>query len=1123
LQGLGLGKYAGAFEDHEIDLDALPHLTEPMLVQLGLPIGPRAKVLAAVARLATQPAPDAASLKEAPVAEPAPPAPPRHAERRQMTVMFCDLVDSTRLASALDPEDFTALMQAYQTACATVIARYEGHVSQYRGDAIEAYFGWPAAQEDAAERCVRAALEIVAEVAKVRSHEPLAVRVGVSTGVVVIGESGRDGDPTAPSGAVGDTPHIAARLEALAAPNTVVISEATSRLISARFDQEALGPKHLKGIAEPVAAFRVHGVREDSSRFQAAHAAALTPLVGRRTELALLQHRWRDAKEGEGQAVYIAGVPGIGKSRIVHELEQWIGGDPYFSLRFQCLPHHTQSAHFPVIQQLRRLARIAPEDPAPVRLRKLERLLARAADPLDQALPFVAELLSIETGVRQPFAGLNSLQVKVRTQYALADLLLGLAARRPVLCLVEDAQWIDPSTRELIEAVVDRIGKARILLVVTHRPETQLRTSAHGNVSALTLSRLGKSDVSEMARLALRERPVPGALLERIIEESDSIPLFVEELARGVLESGSSAVHQAGAAMAASWSVPASLRDSLMARLDRAPQARSVAQTAAVVGREFSYDILLRISGLADADLDASLEHLQRSEIVQRIDAGPSPRYAFKHALLRDAAYESLLRSNRRAIHASVAAAIERDRPDVVAGHPELLAYHYGLAGNAATAIRYWLLGGQRARNRSANAEAVGQFRHALELLDSLPDSPERGRTELEAQLALGLCFIALHGYAADDTRRAFERACVLSAELGESRKEVQALFGLWGHNWMRAQHDRAIELAETLLQRAELLRDPTALVVGHRAIGSTLFTLGDFVPARAHLERSIAVVPQASSRDLALAYAVDPRIAAQLVLAWDLWVLGYPRSALEQVLQAFDQAMRLADPYTLAFAHYIASAVRLLRGEAQDALAHADRSLALSTEYGINLYALYSRFGRGCALALLRQPDLALTEIRAGIEQADRSNLGYLRGFMLGWLATVQAEVGDAVTALATVDDALRRIDAASGRAWEAELHRLRGDLLLAGRAEAFDEAEASYRNAIALARRQSAHALELRAATAAARLLHRRGRDAEASALLNPVYEWFTEGHDTADLQAASAALDALQHPSARRVAPA
>jgi class 3 adenylate cyclase/tetratricopeptide (TPR) repeat protein len=1111
LQGVGLGKYAKAFADHEIDFEALPHLTEKMLEELGLPIGARAKLLAAIARLASSPAPAAASAG-GDRADTEPAVPLRQAERRQITVMFCDLVNSTKLSRELDPEDYKSVMEAYQSACGPAIAHLGGHISQYRGDGIEVYFGWPAAQEDAAERAVRAGLAIVAAVKASASPRPLSVRVGISTGIVVISE-GSGGDPSIPSGAVGDTPNIAARLQALAGPDEVVIAESTSRLISGLLDQEPLGPQPLKGIAEPIRAFRVRQVREDSSRFQAAHPAALTPLVGRRTELALLQQRWRDACEGEGQVVYISGVPGIGKSRLVHELEQWIGAEDHFSLRFQCLPHHTQSALFPVIQQIQRLAKVAPEDAAEVRLEKLRALLALTTDRVDKALPFIAELLSIPTEPRYAPPGLTALQVKVQTLFALVDLLLDLATRRPVFCLVEDAQWIDPSTQELLDLLMDRIGRARLLLVVTHRPETQTRVGAHSNVSALNLSRLRRSDVAEMAQLALREHAVSTGMLQRVIDESDSIPLFIEELARGIVESAlPERVADEARPPAASWSVPEALRDSLMARLDRAPQARSVAQIAAVVGREFSYELLLRISSLDRAELDLALAHLQRSEILRLIDSDPTARYAFKHALLRDTAYESLLKSSRRELHAAVARALEEESPDIVAAQPELLAYHYGLAGDAGSALRFWMLGGERARSRSANHEAAGQFQKALECLAALPETAARGRTELEIQLALGLCFIALRGYSSDDTRNAFERAGTLSAQLGEPQKEIQALFGLWGHYWMRARHDRAIELAETLLVRAELLRDPVAVVVGHRAIGSTLFTRGDFLRAQEHLERAISLAGQTDAAGLSMAYAVDPRIAAQLVLAWDLWILGYPARALDSVLQALDLAVQRADPYSVAFAYYVTSAVRLLRGEGAAALEHAERSLALSSEHRIGLYALYSRFGRGCALAQTGQGEQALAEIRKGIEDAVRSQLGYLRGFMLGWQATVQAATGDPDSALATIDDAFKHIDDVAGRAWEAELLRLRGDLLLAARPDAAAEAERCYRDAITVAQGQRARSLELRAATALARLLRGKGRGAEARRVLAPVHDWFSEGFDTADLREAKALLDEL-----------
>jgi class 3 adenylate cyclase/tetratricopeptide (TPR) repeat protein len=1093
LRGLGLGQYASAFEDHQIDSDSLPYLTDSMLERIGLPVGPRVKLLAAISELAPRQTGRDERTQGGAIER-------RQAERRQITVMFCDLVDSTRLAGSLDPEDFGRVMQAFQHACGTIIERHEGHVSQYRGDAIEAYFGWPAAYEDASERAVRAGLEVTEAVKAIAGPEPLQVRVGISTGMVMVSESGL-GDPSKPSGAVGEALHVAARLQALAVPNSVVIAETTSRLISARFEREDLGLQSLKGVAAPVRAFIVRHVREDTTRFQAAHAAALTPLVGRRTELAFLQERWRDAKDGEGQTICISGMAGIGKSRIIHELEERIKSEPHFTLSLQCLPHCMQSPLFPVIQQIERLADLASEDSDAVKLQKLEKLLSLATVPVDNALPLIAEMLSIPIEGQDALPGQSAQQRKTQTLFVLVEFLLGLGAKRPVLCVIEDAQWIDPSTQELLDLAAGQIEEARILLVVTHRPEY---SGVRGNVSGLSVTRLGRRDLAEMARLALRDQTVSPAVMKRIMEDSDSIPLFVEELARGAIEAGGidePGMDNSRTASSASL-VPDSLRDSLVARLDRAPQARKVAQMAAVIGREFSYDMIRSVSSLAHSELDATLAHLEQSEIVHLIDSRASPRYAFKHALVRDAAYESLLKSSRAEIHAKVATVLEKERPDTVTGQPELLAYHYGMAGNAEFAALYWLSGGRRARSRSANLEAIFQFQKALEFLELLPSSPERLSKELEIQLLLGLCFIALRGYSSDDTRKAFERARSLSVEIGEPRNEIQATFGLWGHYWMRARHDRAIELGQTLLAKAEQLGDPLSLSVGHRVLGSTLFTLGDFARAREHLEQAVELRQRVASEESPLSYAVDPRIAGQLMLAWDLWVLGYPARAHHNAFQALGQAVEGADPYSIAFAHYVTSAVQLLRGQFQDSLAYADRSLAVSKEHGVNLYALYSRFGRGCALVNMRQPEQALIEIREGIEDARRSNLGYMRGFMLGWLATAQAEIGDAETALATIGEALQLIGDVSGRAWEAELRRLRGEILLALRRDAADDAERSYKEAIAVAKSQQARSLELRAATSLARLLRDQGRTKEAHAQLAEIFGWFTEGFDTADL---------------------
>jgi class 3 adenylate cyclase/tetratricopeptide (TPR) repeat protein len=1119
LQRLGLSKYAKAFEENEIDFDSLPYLSESMLIQIGMPVGPRAKVLAAVATL-TPLAHDRPIDPSLTATSVGPPLAPRPAERRQITVMFCDLVDSTEYATRLDPEEFKSLMYAYQSACRAVVERYEGHIAQYHGDGVEVYFGWPAASEDSAERAVRAGLDVVEAVKAIAGPQRLSVRVGISTGVVVISETGH-GDPSIPSSAVGNATYVAARLQALATSNSVIVAEATNRLISARFDREDLGPLKLKGIAEPVQAFRIQHIHEHSARFDAAPAVTLTPLVGRDAELALLRQRWRDANEGEGQIVYVSGVPGLGKSRIVYELEQGIEREPHFSFKFQCLPFHMQSAFFPVIQQLLRLSGLKAEDSDLIKLSKIERLLRRATRKFKSFTPFIANMLSVPTEPRYAPLEMTAVQVKVQILTVLVNLLVGLSGRRPVLCLVEDAQWIDPSTQELLDEVVGHIERSRILLVVTHRPEYQPALGAQGHVSALTISRLSRREVTEMTHLALRKQRVPNSVMQGIINKSDCIPLFVEELVRGVVEPPGAATRSGNDQKMdplASWSVPVSLRDSLVARLDRAPQGRAVAQIAAVVGREFTYEMLLRVSSLSRPELDSTLSHLRQCDIVQQIESGPLTRYAFKHALLRDAAYESLLNSTRREIHAKVGAAIEERSPETIEEQPEILAHHYSMAGVAELAARYWLAGGRRARSRSANLEATIQFQKALEFVRLLPDAPESGTAELEIQLSLGLCSIAVHGYSSDSARESFERARKLSTDAGDPNKEIQAIFGLWGHYWMIARHDRAIELSEALLDRAKRLNDPIALTVGHRALGSTLYTLGDFLGARLELELAAAPkrVVAINAPSLSLSYAVDPRIAAQLVLAWDVWILGYPEQARRHALEGLDRAKEQDNPYSIAFGHYVTSAVHLLRGEVGDALEHADLGLEVSREHRINLYVLYSQFARGCALAMMGQKQQAMMDIRAGIEQARRINLGHMRGFMSGWLAVVQIQTGDPEAALCTLDDTLKLINDVSGRAWEGELRRVRGDALLALRPGAVEEPARSYEEAIEIASKQCARSFELRATMSLARLLRREGRWDEAHRRLDAVLSWFSEGLETADLMNAQALRQALVSPS-------
>jgi class 3 adenylate cyclase/tetratricopeptide (TPR) repeat protein len=1115
LQELGLGKYAKAFEENEIDFESLPHLTAGMLERMGLPIGPRVKLLTAIAELRSSAHPESKRKTESTEGSGVEP----RRERRQVTVMFCDLVDSTKLARSLDLEDFRLVIQSYQRACGRIIERHDGHVSQLRGDGIEAIFGWPAAHEDSAERAVRTGLEVIEAVKTVDSPQPLSVRVAITTGMVVTGRE----EVSSSSGAVGGAFYIAARLQILAEPSSLVIADATKRLLSDRFELEDLGPQNLTGIVEPVHVFRVHNVRDDTSRFQAARATTMTPLVGRDTELAFLQQRWRDVKGGDGHTVFVSGMPGIGKSRIVYELESLIAGERHLTLHFQCLPHCMQSALFPVIRQIESLANLAPEDSNAVKLHRIERLLSRATNDVHRAVSFVAEMMSIprESG-HAPLAPTPQ-AMKTQTLLVLVELLLAVSTRRPVLCVLEDAQWIDPSTQELLDLLVGRVEKGRILLIVTHRPEYQLAPDIQGKASVLMITRLGRRDVAEMTRLAFRDHAASSAVTRRIIEESDSIPLFIEELARGAIESGDfdqNELTHHRAEPRAPGLVPDSLRDSLVARLDRAPQARSVAQMAAVIGREFSYDMLQRVSSLSSSELDSTLAHLKQSEIVQLIDDRPPPRYVFKHALVRDAAYETLLMSSRREIHARIASILEQEWPDIVAGQPELLAHHYSLAGKAEFAVRHWLLGGRRARSRSANLEAIVQFQKALEFLRLLPDTPERTATELEIQLSLGLCFIAVLGYSADETRQSFERARSLSVDVGKPHREVQAIYGLWGHHWMRARHDRALELGETLLEKAERLDDPIIRMVGyralgrvaHRVMGSTLLTIGEFQSSRQHFEKTIALSTAKDERPLYDLYMVDPQAASLLLLSWNLWFLGYPDQSLSRVSEGLALARELRQPYTIAFALYMTSVVHLLRGDPESALASAEQCLEVSREQRFSLYILLSRISRARAIGELGRLGEARNEMKLALDDARRDGIGFMLPMMDSWLADVHAKSHDYDTALSIVEHTLTHIDDVTGRSWESELHRQRGEILLAFDPARADEAELSFRQALDVACRQSARSLELRAATSLANVRCTQQRRDEARDLIEPVYRWFAEGAETADVRHARKLLEAL-----------
>jgi class 3 adenylate cyclase/predicted ATPase len=1113
LDSLGLSQYARAFAENNIEYAILSDLTENDLRNIGVSsLGHRKKLLRAIEALTAARQPNGTTAEVSDVAA-MPPAAAQHreAEFRQITVMFSDLVGSTQLSEKLDPEDLQKLIDAYRRECSAAIRRYGGEAARYFGDGVMAFFGWPHAHEDDAVRAIHAALEIAAAVAKIPGPVTLSCRVGVCSGPVVVGEIG-DSD-TWSMDAVGETPNIAARLQTLAAANTVLISESTRRLVSAAFDFQDLGLQQIKGLTEPLHVYRVLSAKNTASRFEAAHTGSLTPLIGRSSELGLLLDRWQKVKEGDGQVILLSGIPGVGKSRLLHELKSHIQHEPQILLHHQCSPYHSQSAFFPVIEQIENASQITAREADADKLAKLRAYLPRATDGSIEPVLLIARLLSIPSDNHPELSDLTPQQIKNRTISTLVDMLLAFSAQRPTLCIFEDAHWLDPSTLELLELIINRIDHARVLLIVSCRPQFRPAWIAHPNTTILSLTRLSHTEVETMIRDLLRGGSMPQPVLDQVIEKADGVPLFIEELTSSLLSAPLRTRGTFGrAAQPASLRVPDTLSDALMERLDRVAPSRRLAQIAAVIGREFSFDLLSAASQVDEDNMLSALSLLEQADIIYRVDISPFIRFAFKHVLLRDAIYDSLLRSRRQQIHADIAAILEHDFPELAESQPEVLAYHHQEAGNHQLAIRCWLESGQRALAHSANVEAIASFRKALELLKALPETPERTKQEIDVQLALGIPLIAVQGYASPESREAFSRARSLCLQLGNISEYFQALFGLWGHSWMCGKNDDALRMAEEFLSRSRALSDPVPLMVAHRVMGSTLLTIGEFQSSANHFEETIKLSTSKEKQPLYNLYMVEPQAASLLLLSWDLWFLGYPDRSLSRVSEALALAQDLGHPYTVAFAHYMTSVVHLLRGDAARAFESAERSFEISQEQRFSLYVILSRISRGRAVGDLGRIDEARAEIALGIEEERRNGVGFMLPMMEGWLADMHARAGEHERALSIVEGALATIGDVTGRSWEAELHRQRAQILLALNPSKAAEAESHFRKSIETARGQSARSLELRAATSLAELWRTQGRSDEARGLLEPICGWFDEGAVTADLRRARQAQGAL-----------
>jgi predicted ATPase/class 3 adenylate cyclase len=1110
LEAIGLGQYGDAFEANKIDMDLLGQVDDQILKDIGVSAaGDRLRIRNAIAKIAAAPVAEANLSPSTPKHETA----AASAERRQLTVMFCDLVGSTALSARLDPEDLRGIVAAYHRCCAELVERNGGFVAKYMGDGVLAYFGYPQAHEHDAERAVRVGLSLVEAVPKLATNagSPLQVRVGIATGLVVVGDLIGVG-AAQEQAVVGETPNLAARLQALAEPGAVVIASSTRRLTGGLFEYRDLGAVALKGFAENVPACRVLRAGTAASRFEALRTTT-TPLLGRDEEIALLLRRWEQAKRGYGAVVLISGEPGIGKSRIAQTILERTGAEAHTPLRLFCSPHHENSPLHPTISQLERTAGFQREDTAEQRLDKLEAVLALATSDLSQVGALIADLLSIPTGDRYPALNLTPQKRKERTLAALVGQVVGLAAHQPVLMVFEDIHWIDPTSRELLDLIVERVTTLPVLLIITFRSEFMPPWVGRPQVTLVSLPRLQNRMSAEMIARVAGDQLLPKEIADQILARTDGVPLFMEELTKAVVESG--ALTEVGnrytrAGTSPPLVIPTTLHASLLARLDRLAPAREVAQIGAALGRQFSHELISAVAPIHDQQLDHALDQLVAAELIFRRGTPPDAEYTFKHALVQDAAYSTLLKSRRQQIHARIATALEEKFPDMVAAQPAALAHHFSQAGLLENAADYWLKAGRQAMQGWAMTEAVAQFRHGLDLVSELADHEDRLRRELDLQIAQGQALIVTKGYGAPEPGEAYARARWLCRELNDPAQLGSVLWGQWIFCQVRGELQQAEYHSEEMRRFGHARNDLMWQCFGAAYSGHTASYLGKFAEARAYAETALSLW-DSSYADLAPAPG-NPHMVTLLYLSRTLLCLGYIEQARFQRDEALAVASRLSH-YSVAFALCHSSVVTwALEGirSAPAMLRSANEALAISRDQGFPMWLGEALVLRGWCLGALGECPDGIALVRQGVAAFQATGSNVLVPFFLTVLAELHAMAGQPKAGLDALAEGMKLAQITQERWAVAETYRLRGTLLLSNHEHA--RAEDSYRKALTIARNQNAKFWELRAALDLARLWRDQGKSSEARDLLAPIYGWFTEGFDTPVLQDAKALLDEL-----------
>jgi len=1137
LHALGLGQYEAAFRENSVAADLLPNLTPEDLKDLGITlVGHRRRLLDAISALRA----DAGLSEDPQVASAEPPGPAQQStgERRQLSVMFCDLKDSTPLSSRLDPEELSAVIRGYQARVAAIIARSGGFIARYVGDGILIYFGWPEAHETDAESAVHAALAVIAAVNQSPVHgQHLSVRIGIATGVVVVGSPIGEGDARQQT-AIGETPNLAARLQNLAGPNGIVIDAATHRQIGGFFKFRDLGTIALKGLPNPVLAWEVVEDAAVESRFEALRAETMTPLVGRQEELDLLQRRWARAASGEGQVVLLSGEPGIGKSRLVQTLLERIAGEPHTRVRCFCSPHHQDSALHPSIAHLERAAGFHRDDTAEQRLDKLELLLAQATDRSDEAVPLIAELLSIPSGERYPPLELTPQMRKEKTLRVLLARLEALAGHEPVLMLFEDAHWSDPTSIELLELIVDRVASLRLLLIVTFRPEFAAPWIGRPYVSLLSLNRLSPRERRAIIAGVTGGKSLPQEVAEQIIDRTDGVPLFVEELTKAVIESGiltDLGDRYVATGPVPSMSIPATLQGSLLARLDRMAPVREVAQIGAAVGRQFSHEVISAVAAMPQSQVDGALAQLVSAELVYRRGVPPDAEYTFKHALVQDAAYQSMLKGRRAVLHARIAQVLERSylelveveaKQETLARHriatvfekrfstslrtqPEVLAYHYEQAGNLERSVHYWITAGNVSERWGASLEAIAQYRAAQQLIKSGAPSAARLR-EAEIGIKLGNALMQAEGYNSDAGRQAFERARLAADKLDSPEEYAKAGIGVSPFLFGQCRYSEVIAIGESISSKLSERLRPQTWVHVWTMLGSANCYMGEFQAALEYETRAIELDREIRCTHEHPIGGGDPAVVSRSYVQMTSSALGWLEKSRTRSEEAWTIAQAGGHAFSIAWAGLVRLRSLLLLGRYAESIETANESIAICERHGFDARVGSLLVYRGAARFAIGERREGLADTRNGITVWRKKSGIFNVSKYISEFVRCLLQDGGMDEADLSLRDAEEIVGTTEERFHFPEIRRLRGILfeLRGDSRKALDH----YQQALEWSRERQAKLFELRAATSVARLRLDEGRLSEARDLLAPIYGWFTEGFDAPDLKEAKALLEDL-----------